>query len=615
VGDQVTAEHLKQVVERLSDGIILLDRDRCCLYLNPEAAHILGQQASDLVGRPMDGTITDAVALLSEEAHRRVAGGEEVLLHHNLFAQGHWYEVLGRPVGEGVLIHFRDITERLQAESARRQSEERFRLFVSGVRDYALIMLDPKGQIASWNLGAERISGFTAADVMGKHLSIFFSPDAVERGDVRTRLEGAVRNGSYTGQGWFTRKDGATVLVQTTYNCLYDDLGQPTGFALVTRDITGHRRLEERLRTEQERLRLVLEAARMGTFEENLKTGDIAYDRKALDVLGLPPDKAPRGAELLALVHPDDRERLDLTRKHLMIDQASPVEFDVEYRISLPHEGKQRWLEAIGRVIELGTEPGRRLLLGILHDITKRHEADEFRKLATGVVAHDLRAPLSAIRLSSQTLIRSGALPERVAEKLEGIIRNTDRMARMVEHMLLYAQTQFGGGLKLARDLTNLAEVCRQGIEDARGTYPDSEARFEAHGDCHGLWDETRLAEVATNLIGNAMAHGEAGQPVFVVARDDGDWVSFQVHNLGPPIPPDVLPRIFEPFRRAVVPALSSKGGFGLGLYITREIVTAHDGTIEVTSSASTGTTFSVHLPRGLADHQYLPPASPAHVE
>ena len=602
--EKITAEQLNQVVERLADGIVLLDREGLCLYLNPEAMRILGEKSSELLGQPLNVMISDTVRVLPEQVRSCIEAGEEVLLSRNLFTRGHWYEVLGRPVGEGFLVHFRDITERLQAESAQRQSQERFRLFVNGVRDHALIMLDPKGQIVNWNVGAERISGFSAGEVIGKGLSIFFPADAVLRGEVRRRLEGAVKNGSYTAEGWFVRRDGSRVLVQTTYNCLYDDLRQPTGFAMVTRDVTEPRRTQEQLRAEAERSRLAVKAGGVGTFEENLQTGRVIRNRECADLLGLRPDQPSSAEDLFPIVHPDDRERVLLTHRQLL-DIPGACEFDLEYRVIRPRDGQLRWIESQGKVIESSTEPGRRLL-GVLRDTTKRHEVEEFRKLAAGVIAHDLRAPLMAIKLSTQMMMRGEALPEATVQKLQGTVRKVDRMGHMVEQFLLFAQAQFGGGVRLDKEAVDLEEVCRHAVDEARAATPQCEIRVSTHGDCHGLWDPTRLTEVAANLVGNAIRHGQPGQPVDVVACDEGDRVALQINNVGPPIPPELQRVIFEPFRRASMHGRTRKGGFGLGLYITREIVAAHDGTIELSSSASEGTAFTAHLPRGRADHSVV---------
>src|SRR5262249_20934299 len=157
---------------------------------------------------------------------------------------------------------------------------------------YALIMLDPKGHVISWNIGAERVSGFTGDEVLGKHLSMFFSSESVQQGEVRRRLEGAVKHGSYTAEGWLTRKDGNRIRVQTNYSCLYDDLGSPTGFAMLTRDITERWRMQERMRADMVRLSLVAEAGGMGTFEEDLTTRQVILSLLCADLLGLPEQLA-----------------------------------------------------------------------------------------------------------------------------------------------------------------------------------------------------------------------------------------------------------------------------------------------------------------------------------
>src|SRR5215831_8607384 len=193
----VTAEDLRRVVERLSDGLMLFDREGRLLYLNAEAERILGRPGSDLVGKYLRETMPEVVSNMREGARERLLAGEEVLLVQSFFALERWFEILGRPLGGSFLVHFHDITERLQAEAARRQSEQRFQILVNGVAEYAIFMLDPRGLIASWNAAAERITGYRAAEVLGKPLAFIFPPDLVERGEPRRRLEEAVRHGSF----------------------------------------------------------------------------------------------------------------------------------------------------------------------------------------------------------------------------------------------------------------------------------------------------------------------------------------------------------------------------------------------------------------------------------
>jgi signal transduction histidine kinase len=186
---------------------------------------------------------------------------------------------------------------------------------------------------------------------------------------------------------------------------------------------------------------------------------------------------------------------------------------------------------------------------------------------------------------------------------VQTIIRKVDSMVNMVERLLLYTQAQFGGGVSLDKEFADLEHVCQDAISDVQASCPDAEIHFTTEGNCCGVWDRIRLTEVASNLVGNAVKHGQPGQPIYVLARDEGDQVSLRVHNLGRPIPTGLLPVIFEPFRRTERQHSSSEDSFGLGLYIVKEIVAAHGGIVDVSSSAKAGTTFTVRLPRGAAAH------------
>lgn len=132
-------------------------------------------------------------------------------------------------------------------------------------------------------------------------------------------------------------------------------------------------------------------------------------------------------------------------------------------------------------------------------------------------------------------------------------------------------------------------------MREVRTAHRDADFRLETSGNLVGEWDADRLAQVVSNLFGNAIHHG-GGTPVSITAQEEGDAVTLAVHNGGTPIPPEALPLIFEPFARGR--AVSATGGIGLGLFIARAIVSAHGGEIDVTSSSEDGTTFTVRLPK-----------------
>jgi PAS domain S-box-containing protein len=598
----VTAEQLRHLVDRLSDGLILFDRDGTCLYLNAEAERIVGTRCLDGVGKHIGEVVPGAMGSVVEGARDRLLAGEEVLVVPSYFTQGRWFEILGRPLGGDFVVHFHDITERLQAESARHQLEERFQILVNGLKDYSVVMLDPKGIIVTWNGGAERATGYSASETLGRSYESLLSPEDVASGEPRRRLEVAVKDGSYTAERWFPRKDGSQFLARVNYTRLEDRLGIPSGFAIVAQDITEQRRLEDALRSSEERLRLAAEAGAMGMWEEVLDDGIFVADNQFLSLSGLPPDESVHFEDVLSKVHPDDRDQLQQLRRRVLETEGG-CEFEFEYRVPQAPNGSTRWVECHGRITESRTEPRRKRVFGVLHDTTKRHRTDEFRRLAAGIIAHDLRSPLSAIKLMSQLLIERERLPEKVVHRLRHIAQKVDSMEKMVSQLLLYTQAQFGGGLPLEKEPTDLEQVCRDAIADVEASHADAEIRLKIQGNCWGVWDKTRLTEAVSNLVVNAVKHGAPGQPIYVGASDQDDEVVLKVHNLGPPIPTDLMPLIFEPFSREKKQPMSGEGSFGLGLYIVRESVSAHGGTVEVKSSLETGTTFTVRLPRGATAH------------
>ena len=244
--------------------------------------------------------------------------------------------------------------------------------------------------------------------------------------------------------------------------------------------------------------------------------------------------------------------------------------------------------------------------ISIAADITERkrnlEEAQRtarFREQFVGIVGHDLRNPLSAIVTAAQLLLRHGSLSERHSRAISRILSSGDRMARMIDDLLDFTRSRLGGGFPIARRRVDLAELTAQVIEELELAYPERSVELHRDGDAWGSWDPDRLAQVVSNLIGNALQHSPENAVVRVDLRDKGDRVELETCNEGPPIPHEVLPHIFEPGRRGPSGrGRAASNGLGLGLYIVQQIVLAHDGSISVRSSQDDGTRFCVVLPR-----------------
>jgi signal transduction histidine kinase len=154
------------------------------------------------------------------------------------------------------------------------------------------------------------------------------------------------------------------------------------------------------------------------------------------------------------------------------------------------------------------------------------------------------------------------------------------------------------GKVPVSRIPTDLGEVARAEIDEMRILWPEHAIQLEMRGDVRGEWDPARMSQTIANLVTNAISYGHDGMTVEVTIDGEERDVVLQVHNHGPAIPADLVAMLFEPFRRGV-PEDRSPGGLGLGLYIVKQIVLAHDGTIAVESTETDGTTFTLTLPRG----------------
>ena len=230
---------------------------------------------------------------------------------------------------------------------------------------------------------------------------------------------------------------------------------------------------------------------------------------------------------------------------------------------------------------------------------------EESRDFSIAVLAHDLRNPLNVIISSAQCFpLVEG--PDRAAIKAcaSAIFNSGMHMSKLIENLLDFTRTRLGQPLPVKRESMDLAPVCRQTVGEFVAAYPERTIRLDCSGDLHGTWDATRMTQMLSNLISNAIEHGPQVSPVTVKAHAESEEVVLQIHNEGPPIPPSNHSVIFDSlFTKQDTAAGNEIHHLGLGLFIVREIVEAHLGKISVTSTAQDGTMFVVRLPRHANEH------------
>jgi two-component system, sensor histidine kinase and response regulator len=228
-------------------------------------------------------------------------------------------------------------------------------------------------------------------------------------------------------------------------------------------------------------------------------------------------------------------------------------------------------------------------------ELTERTETLRLNEMFAAVLGHDLRTPLAAV-LASARLLQEAPSEDAVRRAAARILSSGDRMGRMIDDLLDLARARLGGGLAVRKDRADLAAVVQRVLPELQGAAPDRAIEVREEGDLCGRFDADRLAQVVSNLIGNAIEHGRPGTPISVrLEGSSPDEVRVTVSNAGV-IPPELLPRVFDPFRREERQP-GRQDGLGLGLYIVQQIALAHGGTITVESAAER-TAFCVTLPR-----------------
>jgi signal transduction histidine kinase len=224
------------------------------------------------------------------------------------------------------------------------------------------------------------------------------------------------------------------------------------------------------------------------------------------------------------------------------------------------------------------------------------------REHLLGILGHDLRQPLAGIQLNAEALLAE-ALPDAAGRAARRIASSAGRMRRLLEDLLDFTRSRHGG-LPVAARPCDLEVVCREVIDEALAAHPGRSVELAVEGDATGEWDPERLAQAAGNLVFNALAYSPRRARIAVRVRGRGQDAQVEVSNQGSVIPQELLPTLFDPFKRADAAGTGSgtrpaavTAGLGLGLYIVRQIVEAHGGTVAVSSDAE-GTTFTLVLPR-----------------
>jgi len=501
-------------------------------------------------------------------------------------------------LGAGLVMHF-EMEKRSQAEQVLRESEERFRLMVSEVRDYAIVMLDLSGHVVSWNAGAQRIEGYRPDEILGRHLSVFFPAEDIQEGKPQDELKTAAEQGRVEVEGWRVRRDGTQYWASAVTTALHDERGRLRGFAKVTRDITDRKKTEETLRESESRLTLALESAQMGVWDIDLKTGKIARSLRNDQIFGYTELQSDwTQSILLSHVIPEEKEMV----KAKLAEATFTGNFRIECRILWPNNSTH-WIALRGRTLR-NEHGGPTHMMGVVVDISELKKAQDELVLRTAEletankeleafcysVSHDLRAPLRAIDGFSQAVLEESndRLDDLGKDYLNRVILAARRMNALIDDLLQLSRVTRA---EIARQEIDLTEMAQSFASDLQRIDPKRKVEFVIAPDLKAEGDPRLLRTVLENLIGNSWKftskQGFAEIEVGKTAMDDG--VAFFVRDNGVGFDQKYVKGIFGAFQRLHPTQFP---GTGIGLASAQRIIQRHGGRIWAEAAVGRGATF-----------------------
>jgi len=490
-----------------------------------------------------------------------------------------------------------------------------YRLLIESVRDDAIFALDPDGYILTWNVGAERLTGYAPNEIIGRHFYTFYPPEDIAADKPGAELRSATRDGRFEDDGWRVRKDGTRFWANVIITSLRDATGNLVGFSKVTRDLTERRRAEETLRQSEERFRLLVQGVQDYAIFLLDPDGRIAsWNEGAQRIKGYRAHEII-GRHFSAFYPAEDAASKPKRELEIAIRDGKYEEEGWRVR----KDGSLFWASVL--ITAIHTEAGA--LLGfakVTRDLTERRALQEraigdARRIAEAEassrtksefltsMSHELRTPINAT-LGYAALMElgiGGQLGEEHAEYLGRMRRSQEHLLRIINDLLSYGRSAAN---KIEYEIAPLRV---QEVVDAVLPLVAPQAQVKgiavAHDACPGelvaLADRQRFEQIVLNLLSNAVKFTPSDGRIRVDCWDADSAVAISVTDSGPGIAIEHQDAIFEPFVQIGRSLNSGHEGTGLGLAISRDLARAMNGEVTVKSEMGHGATFTLTLPKG----------------
>lgn len=491
-----------------------------------------------------------------------------------------------------------------------------FRVLVENIKDFGIFVLTPTGHIASWNKGNERIQGYSSEEILGKHFSIFYTPESIAKGWPKHELVRAAADGRFEDEGWRIRKDGQRFWANVVITAMHDEQGKLIGYSKITRDLTERKKQEDRIRQSEERFRLLVESVRdYAIFMLDVDGKVMSWNSGAERIKGY---KAPEiiGQSFTRFYTEED---LKNQKPWHMLHQARQYGSTREVGWRVRKDGTRFMAEVV--ITALYDTNG--VLQGYAKITRDRRQEDRIKTLETegrrlneflAMLAHELRNPLASLR-NAITLMEVPKLSPAKLKWAQGVIHNqTEHLTRLVDDLLDIGRIT-NGKISLYIEQLDLKEIIQRGIDtnfhllksrqhDVKLYLPDEAVHVEG--------DKVRLVQVISNLLNNAAKYTAPGGAIDIATETKDHSVILSIKDNGAGIPPDLIDKVFDLFQQGERGIDRADAGLGIGLSLVRQIVKMHHGNIEARSAGvGQGSEFILTLPVATATAKPAVPSVP----
>jgi PAS domain S-box-containing protein len=616
------------LIQSIGDAILLLDQDGYIQQINPAATKLTGFSEPELINQPLSQLYctTDDTVKATYETSMALKQGRFVTEGWKKRKDGSqfWAELSIFPIREenefkGFSCLLRDVSERKQTELELRKNEQRYRLMVEGVKDYAIFMLDPTGHIMSWNEGAKRLKGYHPNEIIGKHFSTFYTAEDLETKKPERELKIAVATGKYEEEGWRIRKNGSLFWANIVITALFNEQNQLIGFSKVTRDLTERKQNDESLRQSEERYRaLVEQLTDYGIFMLDEKGKIVSWNEGANRIMGYAANEII--GKYVSIFFPEEDIINGKPAHELKVAKEKGKYEEEGWR--LRKDGCPFWANVVVTAVynNQGVHIG---FSKVTRDLTERKEAekalkqsyDRYRQLAnelreaniglqyanqeleqfTSIVSHDLQEPIRTIKSFLKLIdikLSQGEYTDLTAY-IQKSIGAANRMRELIHNLLNYSQLAKN---EVVMETISVHEVVNEALQNLKSAVERSDASIIVDSEVEEFeGDRVQIVQLIQNLLSNALKFTREKDPqVTIRCRRESGHVKFSIADNGIGIAASDMTKVFEIFRRLHTD--KTYPGTGIGLAICKKIVDRHRGRIWPESEIGKGTTFHFTL-------------------